>query len=325
MSACEDCPAGFFCPPKTSNHTLHICPQGHYCPEGTQSGTEKKCKPGTFNPDFGSHNESSCLPCTEGFYCQGSGNSNVTDQCEEGWYCPTGSDDPRKEECQAGTFCPKGSPAPTPCTASKYCSTARLSAPDGICDPGYYCPNGSTTGSQESCPAGHYCERGSGIPTPCQPGTFNPDVLQDDISACRNCTPGKYCNGSGLTKDDGDCDKGYYCPGGQSIPNPSKYQCKRGHYCKAGSYESTLCESGTYQENVGKDSCDECPQGYYCDNTENRCNDTDKSYLVRQICITGHYCPKGTKQARENGCPQGTWSNRTGLNSSDECYACISG
>ena len=61
------------------------------------------------------------------------------------------------------------------------------------------------------------------------------------------------------------CSAGYYCPGGQDTATPSDLLCWKGHYCLQGSVASTICPNGTYQFNEGKDNCDICPAGYYCD------------------------------------------------------------
>lgn len=60
---------------------------------------------------------------------------------------------------------------------------------------------------------------------------------------------------------------GYYCPQGQTVRNPSLYECPAGYYCPTGSSINTLCDSGYYQDLVGQATCKECPAGFYCDNS----------------------------------------------------------
>lgn len=60
---------------------------------------------------------------------------------------------------------------------------------------------------------------------------------------------------------------GYYCPEGQTVRQPSAYECPAGHKCPIGSSIYQLCPSGTYQDEVRQSSCKECPAGFYCDNT----------------------------------------------------------
>ena len=110
---------------------------------------------------------------------------------------------------------------------------------------------------------------------------------------------------------------GHFCPAGQSEMFPSKYICPKGHYCKNGYALPRRCENGTYQNYKGQSSCKTCERGYSCDNTVNVADS-----LAGRECIIGHYCPAGTRYANEYGCLPGTWSNRTGLNTSSECDAC---
>ena len=46
------------------------------------------------------------------------------------------------------------------------------------------------------CPEGHYCEKGTRTPTPCNPGTYNNNTGQSNITACLPCSSGQYCEGS---------------------------------------------------------------------------------------------------------------------------------
>ena len=58
---------------------------------------------------------------------------------------------------------------------------------------------------------------------------------------------GKYCESEGLDTPTGDCDPGYYCPGGQSSPTPTNYSCPEGSYCAGGLSAPVDCPSGEYQ------------------------------------------------------------------------------
>jgi hypothetical protein len=58
------------------------------------------------------------------------------------------------------------------------------------------------------------------------------------LGDCKPCTPGKYCQGTANKVPDGDCDAGYYCPGGD-ITNQPTTQCAAGEYCPAGSSMAT--------------------------------------------------------------------------------------
>jgi len=62
----------------------------------------------------------------------------------------------------------------------------------------------------------------------------------------------------------GDCDAGYYCPGGDSVPNPAATICTVGHYCPQGSPSPTPCPAGTYSNSLGltqESDCQNCTAG----------------------------------------------------------------
>ena len=76
--------------------------------------------------------------------------------------------------------------------------------------------------------------------------------------------------GEGNVVPDGSCSPGYYCPGGQDTPTPPDLLCWKGHYCTIGTTTPDLCPNGTYQFDTGRDYCDDCPEGYYCDPAEGK-------------------------------------------------------
>ena len=68
----------------------------------------------------------------------------------------------------------------------------------------------------------------------------------------------------------GDCDSGYYCPGG--AVSRREVICPVGHYCEQGSAQPTPCPSGTMSNELGNPNityCDLCTAGYYCSGTNN--------------------------------------------------------
>lgn len=141
-----------------------------------------------------------------------------------------------------------------------------------------------------------------------------------DISNCLNCTAGKYCDGSGNAQPDGDCDQGFYCPGGQESANPTGLECTQGHYCPTGSSAPHRCPSGSYQDETGKWFCKGCPAGYYCDNTKSPVVLYDSSE-----CPTGHYCPENSSISNQNPCPVGTFNNETMKTQQSDCQLCLGG
>ena len=167
---------------------------------------------------------------------------------------------------------------------------------------------------------GSYCPEGSAGPTYCDPGTFVNSQGNVNSSNCESCTAGQYCDGSGNALPDGDCDQGYYCPGGQQSANPAGLECTLGHYCTAGSSAPLRCLSGSYQDEAGKWFCKGCPAGFYCDSTK------DPVVLYNtSSCPTGHYCQENTTTQYEFPCPTGTFNNMTEKSQLSDCQPCLGG
>jgi len=149
-----------------------------------------------------------------------------------------------------------------------YCANPGLAEPTGNCTQGYYCNHTSSESDQHICPSGHYCPTGTGVPVPCMAGTWSSSYGNNAPADCVNCTGGQYCQGDGNVVPDGDCTAGYYCPTGIDTPTPANTPCWAGHYCPTGSAMPEPCPNGTYQATEGRDSCDPCLAGYYCDPIE---------------------------------------------------------
>ncbi|XP_072165903.1 cysteine repeat modular protein A-like [Diadema setosum] len=194
---------------------------------------------------------------------------------------------------------------------------------------GYYC-NGSASEPDPDyglCPEGYYCIEGSATPEPCPSGTFSNTSGNVELNDCRACTPGRYCAGNALTAPTDDCDRGYYCPAGQDTAAPEEFNCTIGHFCVRGSPDPTPCPSGEYQDEVGSWACKDCSPGYYCDANEAATYYGVASHgvVMPTICPEGSYCPSRTEYATEYLCPYGYYSNRTQLDSEDDCQACPGG
>ncbi|XP_062603182.1 uncharacterized protein LOC134264959 [Saccostrea cucullata] len=330
QATCTACPAGYYCTANSTTYTDKPCPSGHYCPTSTQYDTQYPCLKGTFNNHTGQANDSACSPCTPGYYCGFPGLSTPTDQCDPGWFCTLQSylaqpSAPEGGMCVAGQYCPRGSSAPTGCDPGQYCDSNMMSAPRGNCSSGYYCTTNSTTATPtgtggDRCPPGHYCVEGSFVAEPCPPGFFQPSYSAQNLSYCISCTSGSYCNGSGLSAVDGQCDAGYYCPTGQTVCNPSAYECPAGYMCPVGSSLYQLCSAGFYQDEIRQATCKECPAGFYCDSSVGPITN-----YTTYVCPEGHYCQNGTKVSTEFPCPSGTYNNDTGLRADSECFPCLGG
>ena len=326
QSSCELCPKGYYCEQGTSDYTMFPCPIGHYCVEG--SATPEPCPIGTFLDREAGVNISSCQPCLPGYYCDVSGLGGLVENnhCPTGWYCTIGANSttpspPSGDICPIAHYCPRRSSSPVNCTAGWACTTTGLAMPDSICASGYYCPSGAASPQEVLCPGGYYCPRGSAVPTGCDVGFYLPAEGAVNASQCLDCPEGMYCNASGLDEPSGICDPGFYCPGGQVVPSPSEFRCPAGHFCVGGSHEPTRCRSGFYQLDSGQESCELCPQSYYCDNSLSAVTSLTEDLL----CPAGYYCTNGTQYATQYPCPAETYSNHTGLYTEEQCIYCPAG
>ena len=353
QSECSICPEGFYCLASSTDFMSNICPVGHYCPHGTQFDTEYPCPAGTFNNHTAQTNEESCLPCPGGMYCENDGLAQPSGSCAPGWFCTSGSSSPMPlsplnttgidvtcffpdgnftgGRCHPGTFCPEGSQYPRKCTPGEFCEDYGLDQTSGPCSSGYYCPGGVTEAEPSDfiCPPGFYCPEMLSFPSPCPVGTFSNQSGLREESECESCTPGHFCDGLNLTAPTGRCDAGYFCPGGQSSSSPTEFICSIGHFCALASVVPQSCPPGYHQTTEGAESCDVCPEGYYCDPNEvSSCtfsyNDS-VGVVVPTVCPQGYFCPNGTERRNEFLCLPGTFSNQTGLTSASECLACTPG
>lgn len=217
---CKPCPAGFFCLAKASTYNDTICPSGRYCPVNTS--VPILCQEGTFNNLTGQTEESNCVLCTAGKYCQGSGLSKPTADCYGGWYCVNGSTKPTPDggkhlnpkvrctdfvtswkragvfikftnelivshlhsaRCPVGHYCPNGSALPISCDPGKYCQREELSEPEYYCAAGYYCTSGARQARPTDGDTGDICPNG----TYCPLGSAAP----------KNCPIGTFLNSTG--------------------------------------------------------------------------------------------------------------------------------
>ena len=55
---------------------------------------------------------------------------------------------------------------------------------------------------------------------------------------------------------------GYYCPTGSSVE--TEIICPEAMYCAEGSPAPVKCAAGTYTDYEGAETCDICPEGYFC-------------------------------------------------------------
>lgn len=220
-SACLECPSGKYC--EDGGVPLQ-CLEGFYCGNGT-GYDQTPCPAGTYSSSPGLSEESQCLQCSGGFYCELLNSTSVTGPCDAGYYCTSGISTPTPSSggigdgdiCPPGHYCPEQSTAAqgcplgtfynttgatsedncTACSPGFFCDEVGLSDPVGPCDDGYYCTLGSESQSPSimtanggPCVAGFYCPEGSSNPIQCAAGTYTDAGLQ---AVCLDCPEGYYC------------------------------------------------------------------------------------------------------------------------------------
>ncbi|CAM9294549.1 unnamed protein product, partial [Choristocarpus tenellus] len=308
------------------------CDAGQECPQ--LSWEPSDCEPGTFQPNSG---QGTCLECLKGYYCP-SGAVSLLD-CPAGSYCPNGTMWANQYLCPNGTYSNITNlidkDGCTTCSPGSYCFEDGLTHPSGDCAAGFYCNAGSAVQSPDSyanvgysgdkcaertnsttndvCPPGHYCPKGSPFPLSCPVGTSSESFGLANESQCIPCDPGHFCPLTGATEVTEKCWQGYYCSGGDDYPR--RFICPVGHYCQAGSAFPLDCPAGTYQNDTMQHICQDCPARSYCEN----------GTVTPLQCPEGYYCPQGTEFGTQHPCPNGTYSNKTGLAESTECQLCPSG
>ncbi|XP_041090793.1 scavenger receptor class F member 1-like [Polyodon spathula] len=240
--------------------------------------------------------------------------------------------------CPLGYFCPWGTAVR--CPAGTYGAKEGLQREQdcSVCPAGFYCLEGSSRrpGSESLCPRGYYCEAGTSEPhiSPCPPGTFGEHFGQTSVAGCKRCAEGRFC------------------PEGAADPG---WPCARGRFCPAGTVKEVNCPGGTYTQQQGAASlneCLKCPTGFYCpegtsdplpcprgmfnplqgqdDATDCRLCYAGKACTQMALpqpdvdCMEGFTCPPGSSRpnALENACPPGTFSNLNNLTDRSQCGLC---
>jgi hypothetical protein len=333
------CFGGYYCPPAQTSPTppAHRCPVGYRCPFG--SAEPLHCDAGTQAMGVGGLDV--CGQCTRGYFC------NIVEQqhspyflhgrfvlevpCPRGFVCPQGTASQFQTPCLPGTYSNTSRlQHPTECTqcpGGKYCLNPGQIKPTGLCEAGYYCRSGSWTPEPKPaqiaaakagpCPSGHWCPAGVAAGIPCPMGTYYSGIGASNRSFCRPCQPSYYCSTTGNFDPTGQglCSAGFYCPGGNIGPAEIKYTCPKGHFCGVGSEAPSPCPAGTYNQGVGRSTCDQCPALKYC--PIGTVNPID--------CKIGTVCPAGS--AYELTCAKGLYvpPNAGRMADMSECRECDAG
>ncbi|KAF6036715.1 hypothetical protein EB796_004987 [Bugula neritina] len=223
--------------------------------------------------------------------------------------------------CPNGSYCPEGSELPTPCEPGTYSDELGLSVCK-TCMEGHYCLLEADNFVSTPCPLGHYCPNGTQAATqyPCPPGTFNNRTHATSMSECVACTGGSYCEGYANPLPTGLCMAGWYCTSAAERSNDTNNggECQPGYYCPEGSMSPIACPGGEYCQFAGLEvPTGLCSPGYYCV-SHSTTGTPDGSDLTE-----GFYCPEGSDWPLP--CPQGTYSDQTGLHNMSDCFLCDGG
>ena len=363
-ATCLDCQDGHYCPLRAgTSRTLkfgtnsHKCDEGYLCTGATKipnpaaakciAGTycikgatiAEACDVGTYNPWPG---QSTCLECPPGRVCNSNGLSTAAN-CPVGFYCPLGTTSSTGKGCEAGTYNPiEGAESQDeclPCPPGQYCVGGKEN-PDGDCTEGYVCTGSSSsatptnvfsfsTGSNGQCPPGYTCQTACTGPIPCPLGQYQDTAGQ---TACIYCKTGKVCDKLGISTPTELCAEGHFClkgarfnrpllnitdygGGGETI-NDGGSLCPAGFYCPPGITAPVPCPDGYYEPRTGSAGCQVCPQGYLC---KYKSAGTE----TPTICPIRQYCTQQSSAGID--CPDGTWTDQTGLEKASQCKYCPPG
>eukprot|EP00960_Hanusia_phi_P063233 765413-Hanusia_phi.AAC.1 len=180
----------------------------------------------------------------------------------------------------------------------------------------------------------------------CPPGTFSNNYGLTNVSYCRSCEPGMYCNTDGLSKPTGYCSGGFFCKGGSKDATGSSCderslvcnevtcshldslscggECEKGFFCPSGSSSPLLCPAGKYCAYARATfPTGNCSAGYYCGALGNDVFQPSHYNQSTGICPPGTYCPSGT--IFPIPCPPGTFSNSSQNVQQEQCLLCPPG
>jgi len=317
------------------------CPNGKWCGKGVSSidhisgdmSTPQICSDGVVcgqNIDWttstvkkGSKDSSGSYSCPITQYCT-DGGFNI---CPEGMICP--QEGLRNAEyCPAGFYSKAGKSEWSKCEIGTFCPFLGTSNPVQ-CSPGSVCQLNSQLGITQLCPAGSYWISktvtsrsnytlfdSAYIPIYCNPGTYcltgvyNPVIDLSNPQAAQNCIEGSYCPEGTASPSGISCPPGYYWPKNSQTPIPTD----PGYFASNfGNVRQEPWPPGTFSNQSAVSSCTICPAGYEW---------ILEATVVPSLCKIGTYKPLNENLIYCGLCPQGTWSNQTGLVSVSECTLC---
>ena len=134
-----------------------------------------------------------------------------------------------------------------------------------------------------------------------------------------NCSGGSYCKGGG-SEPDGLCEPATFCDENSinRFAKDSGESCPPGKCCPEGTETPVNCALNSYTNEpidcTGVNYCLPCPAG-------KQCLDTDGT-VVPDDCGIKYFCEEGVSP---KFCADGTYGNKTGLASQEECDICPTG
>ena len=171
----------------------------------------------------------------------------------------------------------------------------------------------------------------SDYPYACAPGLVGASyaaAVQSDPGCGGLCPAGHVCTGG--TWQPELCSAGGYCPEGSPAVTPcaegsfsneeglgSADQCTptpAGSYSPAGATAASPCSVGTVQPAAGRGACAKCAAGSYQDGP---------GATACLSCPAGYYCGEGASAAQP--CPEGFYSATPGLAGAAQCEDCPAG
>jgi hypothetical protein len=294
------------------------CPAGHYCLSGTTAPDLTPCPAGTYNPLAARTSQGGCLACPPGKYCGAPGLSQPTGDCAPGYFCSAGAasnkptDGSTGNKCPIGAYCGGGNSSPQSCPPGTFGNTTGLSVCHQ-CPARYYC-DGSTPSTFTACPRGNYCPEGTGAALPtCPRGTFNPILMLSAQSECQSCTPGKFCDQPGLQAVTGDCEAGFYCPGGAAD--------RFGRFRNESSGD--VCDPRDNGTGLVPPNNVTLTQWAIAVSGGSPLLDFFTNRAGPRVCPLGHYCPAGSSSPQ--ACQAGTFQPVEGATHRNACELCTSG
>lgn len=306
-STCSSCPSGQYCENKdipSDTTTITRQAEADYpidclTDQGTCTGANAvlpMCDEGKYVDD--TTTPTACITCPATFYCYA---NKQVDNCIAGYYCGTGMSHPAEETiCPEGHYCDAGTASATDCPTGTFSANVGNVQEDDCtpCPPGFVCERRSNEPTE--CAEGHYCIIGSNEQTECPVGTYNSLTKRIVEAECLSCPAGYYCDETALT-------------------TYKNHPCQAGYYCPQKASKEYACPAGTYRDNEGAESveeCEECPAGYYC----------PEATIAPIACVNGTYCPYGSIEQKI--CPGGYYCYDGNNYQLDDCpinYKCPRG